>query len=158
MVIAGDRLLLAACGTILGRQASRFVRGLNRAGCFTVLLLPSEEATPQQFDRYQRDLRADLGDNGARIDAVERIESAGAGLWRSELACHVAAEHRFDLDRSYVVADEVHAIEMARGAGMRSILVGAPHAKPRHRPDLIAPDLDAALSMLRRVEAYGAAR
>jgi D-glycero-D-manno-heptose 1,7-bisphosphate phosphatase len=123
---------------------------------------------PEQLvhDVHER-LKAELGDAGARLDAVyycPHVSADNCHCRKPKLGMLQQAAHDFSLDlkRSFVVGDRHGDVELAHAAGARSILVRtgygegelAWHARnwPR-QPEFVAADLfDAVAWILKEVQ------
>ncbi|MBL8825976.1 MAG: HAD-IIIA family hydrolase [Planctomycetaceae bacterium] len=64
---------------------------------------------------------------------------------RAGLFFQAQREHRFRLDRTLYLGDDVRDVTAARNAGCGSILVGDEHPEPDAPPDLTVPDILAAV-------------
>jgi D,D-heptose 1,7-bisphosphate phosphatase len=149
------------------------LRTLRRAG-FRLVVLTNQpviargEATETEVAAIHRRLEWELGKDGAYLDAIyvcphhphsgfpgERAElkrhcecrKPGTGLF--EQACR---DLRIDVERSWMIGDQARDIEMARRAGLRSILVQTSTAESdgqfSSRPDHVASDLRAASELV----------
>lgn len=145
------------------------LRTLRQAGFHLIVLtnqpvIARGEASETEVAAIHRKLEWELGKEGAYLDAIyvcphhpdrgfpgERTElktrcecrKPGTGLFKQ--ACR---DLRVDVPNSWMVGDQSRDIEMARRAGLRSVLVqtGAAgrHGQFRSAPDLIADDLASA--------------
>lgn len=151
------------------------LRTLRQAG-FRLIVLTNQpviargEATEAEVAAIHRRLEWELGKEGAYLDAIyvcphhpdrgfpgERTElktccecrKPGTGLFKQ--ACR---DLRIDVANSWMVGDQTRDIEMARRAGLRSVLVQtgatARHGHFRSAPDLIADDLASAAQGIMR--------
>ncbi|HYC37559.1 MAG TPA: HAD-IIIA family hydrolase [Usitatibacter sp.] len=147
--------------------AAAALRQLRRAG-FRLVLLTNQpviargEATEADVAAIHRRLEWELGVGGAYLDAIyvcphhpdagfpgERAalkvacdcRKPGVGLFRQ--AC---ADLGIDAARSWMVGDHERDVEMARRAGVRSILVGG--GRSAVRPDHTAKDIVAAAELI----------
>jgi D,D-heptose 1,7-bisphosphate phosphatase len=149
------------------------LRALRRAG-FRLVVLTNQpviargEATEAEVAAIHRRLEWEIGKDGAYLDAIyvcphhphsgfpgERAElkrhcecrKPGTGLF--EQACR---DLRIDVARSWMIGDQARDIEMARRAGLRSILVQTGTAgsdgQLSLRPDHVATDLRAASELI----------
>lgn len=167
---------------MLRRQASSFVAALNELGylCIVVTNQPGVAKgtlTLERLARIHDKLEDDLRRNGASIEKIyfcphhpdagtpERKELAIECACRKPapgLLIEAAAEYRIDLPRSFMVGDGLVDVEAGRRAGVSTILVTQAQAamlemvqqRPEARPDRLASDLNAALSIIagRRAE------
>ena len=136
---------------VLRRRASRFIRGLNDDGFFTVLFADAPLASSVvQIDRTLRQLQDDLRRSAAQIDAVVPMSGETVTAWTGRFVCTVAAKYRIDSLRSFLVADRPSVIAAARSVGLTTIAVGGASARSTAlRSDYVVADLDAALTVIR---------
>ena len=168
--LAPDRLLLE-------RHGAAFVRGLNDRG-YLVLVVSDQPALAQgrfdvmALDRIHDQLRADLSDEGARIDGVfvcphdEDAEAVGGARVRHELAfkcqCRrpapglllkAASVHRVDLPRSFMICRNANDVRAGKAALVETVLLTGANVvqievPPEIRPNHIAADLAGALQII----------
>ena len=126
------------------------------------------EASTTDVEDIHRRLEWELGRDGAFLDAIyycphhpdagfpgERPELKGPCECRKPahaLVARAAREHRLDLARSWIVGDQTADLELARRAGLRSVLVrtGAAGIDGKYdaTPDHTADDLAAAADLI----------
>ena len=145
------------------------LRTLRLAG-FRLVVLTNQpviargEATEAEVAAIHRRLEWELGKDGAYLDAIyvcphhpdsgfpgeraelkRHCECRKPGTKLFEQACH---DFRIDAARSWMIGDQARDIEMARRAGLRSILIrkssDRSDAQFSSRPDHVATDLRAA--------------
>jgi D,D-heptose 1,7-bisphosphate phosphatase len=151
------------------------LRALRQAG-FRLIVLTNQpviargEATETEVAAIHRKLEWELGKEGAYLDAIylcphhpdrgfpgertelkTRCECRKPGTKLFEQACH---DSRIDAANSWMIGDQSRDIEMARRAGLRSVLVHTGAAARDGRfssaPDHIADDLIAAAAVILR--------
>jgi histidinol-phosphate phosphatase family protein len=149
------------------------LRALRQTG-FRLVVLTNQpviargEATEREVAAIHRKLEWDLGKEGAYLDAIyicphhpdrgfpgERVElktpceCRKPGTKLLEQACH---DLGIDAANSWIIGDQSRDIEMARRAGLRSVLVRTGAAgrdgKFAASPDHIADDLTAAAAVI----------
>ena len=155
------------------------LKSLRDAG-FRLVVLTNQpiiargEATEDDVAAVHRRLEWELGKQGVFLDRIyvcPHHPDAGFPGERAELKIHcecrkpgtamferASRELRLDPTRSWMIGDQTRDIEMARRAGLQSILVQTGHAGGDRRfavePSLIAADISAAAALiLERVEA-----
>jgi D,D-heptose 1,7-bisphosphate phosphatase len=149
------------------------LRSLRQAG-FRLILLTNQpviargEATETEVAAIHRRLEWELGKEGAYLDAIyvcphhpdrgfprertelkTRCECRKPGTSLFEQACR---DLRIDVPNSWMVGDQTRDAEMARRAGLRSILVRTGRAgrdgQFSSAPDHVADDLAAAVAVI----------
>lgn len=102
---------------------------------------------------------------GAEIEGFyycPHLESGTVSAYAARCACRkpepglvlrAAAEHRLDLERSWLVGDILNDVEAGRRAGCRTVLLDVGHETewldaPLRRPDLVAGDLAVAARLI----------
>jgi histidinol-phosphate phosphatase family protein len=128
------------------------------------------EGSAEDLARIHRRLEWELGKEGAFLDGIyvcphhpERGHAGERAELKLECACRkpatglaerACAELGLDLRRSWMVGDQTRDIEMARRAGLRSVLlrtgVGGGDGKFAAAPDFVADDLAAAAQIILR--------
>ncbi len=165
----------------LRRNAAELVLGLNRMGYLCLVLssqpeLATRRLTAVRLDRIHQKLRKDLACSGAHLDGIFysvgqrdlgpswRVGGDGDGDGRPDaqpqsLLIDAASVHQVDLRRSFVVSDRLVDMAAGRAAGTETILLRAASEdlqqalalEPEARPDHVAKDLPAALSIIQSV-------
>jgi D,D-heptose 1,7-bisphosphate phosphatase len=171
-----DGTLNADCGYLSSPEQLRVfpgvgtsLRRLRQAG-FKLVVVTNQpviargEASETDIAAIHRRLEWDLGKDGAYVDAIyycphhpdsgfprERSDLKGPCQCRkpgTAMVERAAREHRIELSRSWMVGDQTTDLELARRAGLRSILVRTGLAGSDRKyeaiPDHIADDLAAA--------------
>jgi len=154
--------------------AAEALRLLRAAGYRLIVLtnqpvLARGEASDEDLEAIHRKLEWELGKGGAYLDAIyhcphhpdagfpgERAELKGECACRKPapgLLDQAAADFAIALERSWMIGDTTRDLELARRAGIRSILVetgegGKDGRFPDANPDHVARDLLAAAEWL----------
>ena len=149
------------------------LKSLRQAGYSLVVItnqpvIARGEASESDVAAIHRRLEWELGKDGAYLDAVylcphhpdkgfagERPDLKIACLCRkpgTELVERAGSDLVLDLSASWMIGDQTRDIEMARRAGLRSILVrtgtGGRDGRYTAAPDLVADDVAAAARMI----------
>jgi D,D-heptose 1,7-bisphosphate phosphatase len=165
--------LRSAAGLELVAGAGETLRSLRKAGYRLVLItnqpvIARGEASEEDVADIHRRLEWELGAAGAYLDEIylcPHHPDAGFPGERKDLkiACdcrkpgtalvdRACEELRLDRTRSWMIGDQSRDIEMARRAGLRSILVrtglAGADAKFAATPDFIADDLPSAAALV----------
>ena len=161
--------------------AARAVRALNEAGWLAVLVTNQAGVARGYFKEdligeVHAALAAELERGGARLDAVyycPHHPSVGAPPYRQDCDCRkprpglvrrAEAELGIDPSASWMVGDRYGDVELARNAGLRSAFVLSGYGLGewehqrgawRHRPDLVADNLLAAVQEILKRGAGG---
>jgi histidinol-phosphate phosphatase family protein len=155
--------------------AAQAVRALNRAGLRTVVVtnqpvLARGECSPEGLRRIHAKLDAELGREGAYLDALYFCPHHPHSGYPGEvpalkidcecrkpktgLITRAAAELNIDLAQSWMIGDSSSDLLAARRAGLRSILVltgeGGEDGRCPAEPDFVAADLAAAVELVLR--------
>jgi D,D-heptose 1,7-bisphosphate phosphatase len=164
---AADVELFAGVGAALRR--------LRAAGyCLVVLtnqpMIARGEISMEDLARVHRRLEWELRKEGAYLDGIyvcphhpERGHACERAELKLECACRkpatglaerACAELKLDMGRSWMIGDQTRDIEMARRAGLRSVLLrtglGGGDGKFAATPDFVADDLAAAAEVILR--------
>lgn len=149
------------------------LRSLRESGFYLVVLtnqpvIARDEATEAEVAAIHRRLEWELGKAGAYLDAIyvcphhpdrgfprertelkTRCECRKPGIGLFEQACR---DLRIDVANSWMIGDQTRDVEMARRAGLRSVLVQTGMAGRDGQfpsaPDLIVDDLAAAAALI----------
>jgi histidinol-phosphate phosphatase family protein len=164
---AADVQLFAGVG---GALASLRAAGYRLVVLTNQPMIARGEGSAEDLARIHRRLESELGKEGAYLDGIyvcphhaERGQAGERAELKLECACRkpatglaerACAELNLDMGRSWMVGDQTRDIEMARRAGLRSVLlrtgVGGGDGKFAATPDFIADDLAAAAEVILR--------
>jgi histidinol-phosphate phosphatase family protein len=164
---AADVELFAGVG---GALASLRAAGYRLVVLTNQPMIARGEGSAEDLARIHRRLEWELGKEGAFLDGIfvcphhpERGHAGERAELKLECACRkpatgladrACAELNLDMGRSWMVGDQTRDIEMARRAGLRSVLlrtgVGGGDGKFAAVPDFIADDLAAAAQVILR--------
>jgi len=152
--------------------AAEAVARINRSGYLSILVSNQPGVAKAHFTlethlAFDAELKCQLAEHGAFLDdcyyCLDHPDSVlpeyrRASLWRKpEPGMLLAAidKHHLDPSLCWMIGDSVLDIQAAKGANVRSILIGGLHCYTCHllderniRPDIIAKDLAEAINKL----------
>ena len=153
---------------VAGALASLRAAGYRLVVLTNQPMIAHGEVSAEDLARIHRRLEWELGKEGAFLDGIyvcphhpERGHAGERAELKLECACRkpatglaerACAELNLDMGRSWMVGDQTRDIEMARRAGLRSVLlrtgVGGGDGKFAAAPDFVADDLAAAAQII----------
>lgn len=158
--------------------AARAIKLLNDQGWLAIIITNQAGVARGYFsesmiETVHDNLRQELGDEGARVDAIyycAHHPTVGEPPYRQECDCRkpkpglinrATKDLDIALEQSWMIGDRYGDVELARNAGVRSVLVLSGYGRGewenqsslwKHQPDLIAENLLAAVESILRSE------
>ena len=158
--------------------AARAIKLLNDQGWLAIIITNQAGVARGYFsesmiETVHYNLRQELGDEGARVDAIyycAHHPTVGEPPYRQECDCRkpkpglinrATKDLDIALEQSWMIGDRYGDVELARNAGVRSVLVLSGYGRGewenqsslwKHQPDLIAENLLAAVESILRSE------